>query len=294
MVFVVSTGRSGTTTVAHLLSAFPGVTCLHEPEPALIREAAAYRYGEIAPEEITAVLRATRPFDYEAELYCESSQTLALLLPLLAQSFPTARYVWLLRNGLDFVASAMQKQWYTGHSEHDERYEAATAVQQAWIDGRLRGDRCGAMSAAEWRGLTRFARCCWYWRYVNDLIAADLQRHAPDAYFLLRLETLATQLPGLLDWLGVAATELPSLPHTNLAKRPPYHWRRWKSSERETFVHWCGGLMDVHYPGWRTAQGLWRGVVYETPPQRRPWRYWWHRLRRFLRAQRAKMGAGVL
>ena len=268
MFFIVSTGRSGTTTIAELLSSVAGCICLHEPEPALILESSAYRYGEIDGRQIISLLRETRPSHLNGRLYCESNQTLSLIIPLLAETFPGARFIWLLRNGLDVVASAMQKQWYSGFSENHARYEDCTPTQKAWIDGRIRGDRCGAMSAAEWAGLDRFAKCCWYWAYVNRLIAHDLNSLAPSAHFLLRLETLPGQLPSLLAWMGLETAELPPIPQQNSAKRPPYHWSKWSGEERRTFEHWCGEQMDAWYPEWRDAAGNWQGVSYQTPPAR--------------------------
>lgn len=282
MIFVVSTGRSGTTSIARLLTAVDGIICLHEPNPALIRESSAYRYGEMSPVDLQQLLRATRPFSVQNDLYCESSQTLALIIPILVDAFPQARCVWLLRNGLDVVASAMQKQWYTGHSENHERYEDCTPTQQAWIDGRLQGDKCGAIDPPQWASMSRFEKCCWYWRYVNDLIAYDLKTWVPGNFFYLRLEMLQSQVPVLLRWIGIepATVSIESIPQANPAKRPPYHWTQWSAGERNVFEQWCGVRMDEWYPGWRSPDGIWQGVEYETPPQRRRWRFWWQALRR--------------
>lgn len=282
MIFILSTGRSGTTTMAHWLTAVDGITCLHEPEPAFIREAAAYRYGTLDGAQIAAVLRATRPLT--PPIYAESSQTLALLVPLLVEIWPQARFVWLLRNGRDVVASAMQKQWYTGHSETHNRYADATPTQQAWIDGRLRADRLGAMSAAAWEALPRFGKCCWYWQAVNAIIRDDLATAGVDP-FVLRLETLPAQAADLLAWLGVPAVA-PPIPQTNLAQRQPYHWTQWSDAERALFAQVCGAGMDAWYPGWRDADGNWRDIDYATPPQRSRaalWlnraRHWWRNVR---------------
>jgi hypothetical protein len=204
-------------------------------------------------------------------------------------TFPQARYVWLQRNGLDVVASAMQKQWYSGHSETHLRYADATPTQQAWIDGRLRADRLPpdhacALPAAAWEGLDRFAKCCWYWAAVNQIIESDLQAlNLPT--FALRLERVRSQLPELLAWLGVEARlpEETAVPQRNLARQVPYHWTRWTDAERAAFVRWCGPQMDRTYPGWRAADGAWRGVDYETPPRRRRAAMIANRLKYFLR-----------
>ncbi len=271
MLFVLSTGRSGTTTVARWLSAVGGVTSLHEPEPAFIREASALRYGDLAPDAILETLQATRPRG-ATPIYAESSQTLALLVPQLVALWPDARFVWLLRNGRDVVASAMQKQWYSGHSETHARYEDATPTQQAWIDGRLRADKWGDMDSAEWQSLSRFGKCCWYWQAVNRIIAQDVAATDIEP-FVLKLETLPAQADALLTWLGLP-TPAPPVPQANTARRAPYDWRQWSAEERELFTRFCATEMDRWYVDWRDDLGRWQPIAYATPPRRNRLAFW--------------------
>jgi hypothetical protein len=265
MFFVVSTGRSGSKTTAALLSLISGCICLHEPAPELILESSAYRYGTITEPELRRLLKETRSPYLNGSVYCESNQTLALIIPLLCKVFPQARYIWLMRNGLDMVASAYAKQWYSGHSENHDRYEDCPPIERAWIDGRIEGDRCGDMNRLEWLQLDRFGRCCWYWNYVNRLIETDLERYASNRYELLRLERIDQRLPQVVHWMGLNAVIIPTAKRINVGKRVPYPWLDWTAQERATFEHWCGDLMDRLYPGWRTSGGDWVGVQYSKP-----------------------------
>jgi hypothetical protein len=264
MFFVVSTGRSGSKTIAQLLSLIGGCVCLHEPPPELIRESSAYRYGIADEAHLEAILKDTRSPRVNGSVYCESSQTLSLILPVLVDVFPQARYIWLMRNGLDTVASAYSKQWYSGHSENHDRYEDCPPLEQAWIDGRIEGHRCGDVSPEQWAALDRFGRCCWYWSYVTRLIESDLQRYASDRFWLVRLETLDRQIPGLLSWMDLQAAMVPVAKRTNVGKREPYPWTVWTAEQRRVFEHWCGDLMDRFYPQWRTPTGEWLGIEYIT------------------------------
>jgi len=261
--FIVSTGRSGTVTLAHVLSLVDGCTCEHEPTPQLILEASGYRYGTVSQAELQKTLIETRmPRAAREGIYCESNQTLALIIPVLAKTFPRARYIWLLRNGLDVVASAMQKQWYSGHSENHDRYEDCPPIERAWIDGRIAGHRCGDVSRDRWGAMGRFERCCWYWSYVNRLIKADLEAYAQGQSRLVRLERIDVELAKLIRWMGLATAIAPQPRRHNAAKRTPYHWTGWTDVERDQFVFWCGGLMDRYYPEWRSASATWNGVKY--------------------------------
>lgn len=255
MFFIVSTGRSGTVSIARILSDVKGCTCLHEPAPELIRESSGYRYGEVSADAIREILRETRHPKVDGDVYCESNQTLSLIIPLLVEEFPEARFIWLVRNGLDVVASTYQKQWYTGHSENHDRYEDCTDLQKAWIDGRIHGDRCGDVTAPEWADMDRFAKCCWYWGYVNGVIGEDLERHAPGRYFTLRLEDLGERIVDLLAWMGFGGDQAPEIAIANMGKQGPHHWTSWSEAELAAFERWCGGQMDAHYPGWHEVVG---------------------------------------
>ncbi|MCP4362224.1 MAG: sulfotransferase [Chloroflexi bacterium] len=260
--FILSTGRAGSRSIAHLLSAIHGCTCVHEPAPQLIFEASAYRHGEISAAEIGRLMKETRPISIRGERYCESNQNLSLIIPVLAATFPEARFLWLVRNGLDMVASAYSKQWYSGHSERHDLYEDCTPLEKAWIDGRIEGDRCGDVEPALWDEMDRFARICWYWTYVNRLIESDLQCYAPDRFMLVRLETLDTQLPKMLPWLELRAAIVPRAKRINPSIRPPYPWQTWSLEHRAVFERWCIPLMNQLYPQWYSSNGEWRSVPY--------------------------------
>lgn len=249
--FIVTTGRSGSTTIARALSVLHNVHAVHEPPPELILESSGYRYGTTSAEEVRTLLRETRTLVARRSIYVESNQTLSLIIPEIVHVFPKARFIWLIRNGIDVVASTMQKQWYTGHSENHDRYVDCPPLQQAWIDGRIAADRCGQMSGPQWQALGRFEKCCWYWDYVNRLIGDDLAKHARGWFILVRLEELDRRLPEIMQWMNVRAAVLPATPRSNKAKRQPYGLSNWSPSEREVFMRRCSELMDRYYPDWR-------------------------------------------
>lgn len=254
-VFVVSTGRSGTTSLAAAFAGLPGVRSVHEPDPVLLLEASAYRNREADKAAIRRVLQRTRSSREEGELYLESNQALSLLIPVVNEVFPDAGFVWLLRNGADFVPSAVQKQWYTGHSENHDRYEDCPPVERMWIDGRIQGDRCGAVRGDEWQGMSPFARCCWYWSYVNRRIEADLDALLTEERVrTLRLESLDDELPDLVAWLGIDTPPGFAIPYENRAKRPLVGMADWSEDERSVFERWCGEAMDRWYPDWRGGE----------------------------------------
>lgn len=256
MFFVLSTGRSGTKSIAKTLSTLPDCVCLHEPEPALILESSACRYGKLDGEAVARMLIQTRAPYQEGKIYGESNQTLSLLIPVLVNTFPAARFVWLIRNGLDVVASTVGRQWYTGHSSNHDRYEDCPPIERRWIDGRIEGDRCGDVPADQWSEMNPFARCCWYWSYINRIIEDDLQHLAGiDNWRLIRLEDIDRELISLLPWLGLRVVESLGVARHNKAHYPVYRSSQWSEEEWAVFTYWCGPMMDKFYPGWQESRG---------------------------------------
>jgi hypothetical protein len=258
--FVLSTGRSGTQTVARTLSLIPGCLCLHEPEPNLIKESASYRYGEMSAEEVRRILRATRPPTIYHGVYGEANQTLSLLIPELVRVFPEAKFVWLIRNGLDVVASAVGRGWYP---TEPAGWKALDQRRRFWVSHRIRGDLCRDLPASQWEAMSTFERCCWYWSYVNRVIEQDLRQHAPDRFRQVKLERIDSELATVARWLGLPTLVLPpSARHNRATGYEVYCWQHWTGPERQHFLHRCGRDMDRLYPCWRNENGEWLGVGY--------------------------------
>ena len=174
------------------------------------------------------------------------------MVPALTEVFPHARYVWLIRNGLDVVASTYGRQWYTGHSANHSRYEKCPPLEKAWIDGRIMGNLCGDVPEKKWREMNPFAKCCWYWAYVNRIIEQDLNACvSPGRYRVFRIEEIDNFLRELTDWLGFQSVSELKVGHHNRAHYELHHWTDWKNEEVETFIYWCGPMMDRLYPNWR-------------------------------------------
>lgn len=263
MFFILSTGRSGTNTLAKTLSVLPTCKCIHEPSPELVEESSAYRYGKKAHEEIKRILLETRKPTIDGKIYGESNQTLSLIIPVLIDAFPKAQYVWLLRNGLDVIASTFARQWYTGHSSNHDRYEDCPPIERMWIDGRIMGDRCGDVPERQWQDMDPFAKCCWYWSYVNRTIEQDIERYLPTGRSRqLTLENINEEIHALTPWLGLGKGPLSRVEVHNRAHYSVHHPSQWTEGQRETFNYWCGPMMDKLYPGWkeRMGWGIYRGL----------------------------------
>jgi hypothetical protein len=247
-VFVVGTGRCGTASVAALLSALPGANVVHEASPRLLREVQASLRGARPRHELVDLLRRTRDPAVigGSRLSGEANQRLSFLLPALLEAFPSARIVWLLRDGRDAVASMQHRLWY-----HPREVALRSRGARPWATYRIQGDETGDLSSATWARLDRFARCCSHWSYANRLIARETARLSAPV-LPVRIECLRESLPALWSFLDLRAPLPVSLPRANAASggRPPA-WRLWSRRERATFASLCGAIMDRHYPVWK-------------------------------------------
>jgi len=271
MFFVVTTGRSGSQTIARLLSQSPNCVCLHEPEPALVKEATLYEYGLIDTLTLRAILLSTRPKEIHSKVYGESNQKLSSLISLLAQIFPEAKFIWLVRDGRDVVASTYYARgWYQSAAELDlDRGQPYKKSQRDWIWYRLRGDLLGEMSTVEWEALSRFDKNCWLWNHTNQIIQQQLHILPAERWMLVRLETLTSQLESLCNFIGIESPPTSNLERHNASSRMPLLWEEWPNIQRQSFEIRCGEMMNHLYPSWQEP----RDRQIRTNPPRKWWQF---------------------
>lgn len=263
MFFVLSTGRAGSRTMASVLSQSPDCECLHEPEPRLIAETVRFRCGQISLERMTKLLAGRGATQIPDRVYGEANNRLSLVVPALRAAYPEARFVWLVRDGRDFVASADQRGWYHPPEEGKQPNE--------WEATRLRGDLVGSVPAERWEAWSPFERICWSWTYVNRLIRDELDVSGAES-FPLRLEELPAAVDDLADFLGIERAPWAIGRHNARADEAAdpagrseranrvdsiSTWHSWDAERRARFEEHCGDLMDELYPGWRDEDGTW-------------------------------------
>ena len=152
MFFVVSTGRSGTKTIARVLNQHPLCRCTHHPPEhrVLIRLGAEHCHGEIDAEDLSFFLEGMFPRRFGWPIRGESDQRFSYMIPLLADLPAAPEIIWLIRDGRDVVASAFARGWY-----------GKEPPRKVWPKARIQGDKSGALSAEEWAAMPAFERCCW-------------------------------------------------------------------------------------------------------------------------------------
>ncbi|MEZ5166408.1 MAG: sulfotransferase [Acidimicrobiales bacterium] len=256
MLFVLSTGRSGSRTIANVLSQSPAMACTHEPVPRLIEEVMQYRYGELDAGRLAELLTESRPASIDGRRYGEAANRLSMAVPVLATAFPEAQFLWLVRDGREVVSSGVQRGWF------------GDAADTAWERWRMRADLLGEVTVEEWAAWTPFRRVAWLWARTNRMIGDDLAALAPERWMRVRLEDLEERIDAVAAFLGLPATAfvIPTRnargsttrsgdPGVNQVDRR-FAVDDWTTEQRDDFASFCGPFMDECYPDWRNPRDL--------------------------------------
>ena len=249
MLFVLNAGRSGSQTVTNVLSQHPALVSAHEPVPRLIEETARWRYGEVPTSDLVAELRASRSPAIDGRMYCETANRLSLATPVLAEAFPEAKFIWLIRDGRNFVSSGHQRGWYDPNRVADT----------PWERHRLQGDRLGDVEPDVWKAWSPFRKICWLWTRTNELIENDLAAMPETRSMIVRLEALEHRLPAVeqildldrIDWVVPRLNARAARPDTGVdsvnAVSRNFTFRDWDAEQRGDFDELCGQLMSRLY-----------------------------------------------
>ncbi|MCD4686673.1 MAG: sulfotransferase [Anaerolineae bacterium] len=238
-------------TITDYLNQSGDTLCFHEPNPFLNQEALDYHIGRLSQSDAVQVLCETRSTMIDGKHYGESNLNLSLLIPALHDAFPEARFLWLIRDGRDTVASFFARNWHNPLMGPQHRRDMAA---RQWELSRPRGDQVGEMSWWEWNRLSPFEKCCWHWAYINQLIEEKLTV-CDCKWKQIRLEDLNEKGSALFDFLGIAPPEQAVVKTLNKANRNlgqnPVNWQNWSPEQIRAFRQFCIVPMDNWYPEWR-------------------------------------------
>jgi len=257
--FILSTGRCGSTSIAEMLTQHPDVTCAHEPNLQLVRLSTAFANRKIEREDMKCILEVmyANSSIFPPGYYGESDQKLSNLAEVLAELFPQAKFIWLIRNATDTVNSMFSRHWYsegemklaetgvdTGEVESGIRYYAENRPNLATM---------GFLATEQWHSMTPFERNCCYWRYWNSLIEQQLTQLDLGRWLMVRLEELGSKADEINSLLGVRSFKY-KVPQSNkvMEGHRLISKREWTRSQIEAYNQWCSEPMQR----WYSAEAL--------------------------------------
>jgi hypothetical protein len=203
-VFTLSTGRSGTATLAMLLDCSPFVEARHEPQPRLLRlSREAFQNGATTSngeDGWDLALEAARSdlvwHAYQrGQAYVETSNRLTYLAPMLSRYFTDSKFILLHRHPLDVIRSGLRRAWYQGHP---------------WDWARIQ-PREGDPFFEHWEELSSEEKIAWYWAAVNGEALRVVAPLSPGRWMNLPSSRLFAGDTATLDAL-FNFLDIPSIP----------------------------------------------------------------------------------
>ena len=229
VVFVVSTGRTGTTFLAQAASELGADGC-HEPGPWWLRHLSnAYASGHLDHGRALRILRKQRPVIGADRPYLEASCLIYGLVAPLLDAFPEAQVVHVVRDPRTYVQSGLAWGAYRfgGRPLNLAPYRRLAPPQFTPADPAAR---------LRWVADDQFDRLCWAWSAMNEAMRTQGAGH--HRFRTVRFEDLTDgdRGPGVLEDLGDdLGLDVPAQRLAELTGNPvnasgavePDDWRTW-------------------------------------------------------------------
>jgi len=191
--FVLSTGRAGTALLTKILSHHNGVRVEHNPIPELTYHSAyAYRHWQDKADLCKAMIDAAR-YEYvrnafiRNEVFVESNPRITFFAYQLAELFPKARFIHLIRHPADFIASGMARNWY--------------------LEGRIRDEgKIKPEQLKDWEKWSQADKIAWLWQETNAFIEEFKKIISKDRVLTFKSELLFNKVEtseSILNFLDV-------------------------------------------------------------------------------------------
>jgi len=197
-IFVLSTGRVGTKTLAALAGLSNNIVALHEPTPKLYGLSSLYYRGnmEAVNDEIfaEAFLTARRErFRYVLSLgkgYVETSPQVTFLAHAIRIAVPQARFIHVVRDPRNFVRSGMRRGWYSNHPMDNTRLKPLSQSKDYKY----------------WKRWENVEKISWLWKETNTWINRFMQSLPIEQRLLLHSEKIflneRDEIKKLFDFLN--------------------------------------------------------------------------------------------
>lgn len=182
-VFVLSTGRTGTATLATLLGLSHFIHAEHEASPQLVKasfEAYMDTSNDWGKRWSRVILSARDDFvlaaNADGRVYVETNYRLTYLSRAIAHSFPDSKFIFLHRDPYKVIRSGMRRGYYHG-------------LHQAWNFARIR-PRPEEKHFDSWNSFSPLQKNAWRWTKVNDYAVGFFQQMPDSRCMKLRSEDL--------------------------------------------------------------------------------------------------------
>ncbi len=205
-VFTLSTGRTGTQTMASMLELSSKVAAEHEPNPRLVKstfDAYMDEGSEGWLERWTDFVLAVRDdfvlsANAKGKVYVESNNRLTYVADAVLAAFPESKFVFSHRDPYKVIRSGMRRGAYTGPNI-------------CWNFARIR-PRAGEPYLEEWDSMTPLQKEAWRWAKINQISVDFLEKLPADKKYELPATRLFSEDPNvyreIFEFVGVDSPPL--------------------------------------------------------------------------------------
>jgi hypothetical protein len=207
-VFVLSTGRAGTQTLASILNLSSLIFSYHEPSPKLYSlSKIAYKFSdqlinnnsELIDIFVEGFLIARKDLlNYSIQFnkgYVETSPQNTFLAPAIVSAIPQARFIHLVRDPRYVVRSGIRRKWYGGNLADKNRIEPNRQTRESY----------------KWENYSLFEKNAWLWAETNRKIEEFLQTLPHQQKLFVKSESLFNNdQETIQDIFAFAKSSLPS------------------------------------------------------------------------------------
>jgi len=181
-VFVLSTGRVGTQTLAALYDLPKNVISYHEPQPkiyGLSKLSYSQQNSTLAQKILQEAFWTARYVLLYYSLdrhkgYIETSPQVTFLAPVIYQAIPTAKFIHVVRDPRLVVHSGMRRKWYGGHHMDGSRITPMPDMEHHNL----------------WQRFSPFQKNLWLWNETNRWISCFLTKVPSHSQLLIHAEDI--------------------------------------------------------------------------------------------------------
>lgn len=246
--FIVSTGRTGTQSLARVLDQVQGdsIAAYHEPRPSrILRIISTLRAAGLLPDGLALVfiktLRNSMVKKGEHSVYVESNNFLFGLCDLLSNHFENGRILHIVRDPRTYAES---------HIRHGVFRGVKGVVSRFFPYWLIKPRHLGIRTKKPWLCMSQHQRLFWFWTLVNKVISESC-RGLGERYRVVRFEDLFSDRELFIDvllWLGLSedrveqASALISTRY-NVGEQP---YEKVGAAEHMLLEDICGDLLELY------------------------------------------------
>lgn len=247
--FIISTGRTGTKFLASFFNQLsPSILAYHEPYPSFRKLGIDYASRKVPHRKALSNFKygrmaiLNRLIKSNKHIYVEANCNLFSLVPIIREVFPDYRIIHIVRDGRDYVRSAMSRLLFR-EDDNLKRLKASDFPSDPYYN--------------RWGGMSRFEKICWHWVKMDEIIYESIQNDSK--CLTLKFEdifdsnTQYSEIKKLIDFFDMdikADSEyISALMTKKINKTANYqmpHWKNWDTKKKKQFLDIAGTHMKIY------------------------------------------------